>query len=469
MATVGSSSIDVNGIVSQLMQVERRPITLLNRNISGITTQLSSFGKLQSSLSALQDAARTLNRTDTWNAAKGSSGDPAAVEVSAGAGAGTGKYAVNISRLAQSQSLASSSFANSSAVVGGGSMQITLGTVGTNGVGFTPDAAKTPTSITIAAGSTLAQVRDAINSSSAGVSASLVNDASGSRLVMRSTESGALAGFRIDVTDDDGSNTNASGLSRLAFNPLIATGAGRNMTLSSQGQDAEFTLDGLPLTSKSNQVEGVVDGLTLNLKKVTTSEVALTVETDKTSIRSNVDKFVKAYNDLNKLLQDSTKYDEATRTAGALQGNRTVLTMQSQIRSEMQAMMGTGSLTRLTDAGITFQRDGSLAVDDTKFSSAANTPANLRTLFSNNDASVNANRGIARRLDTLLTGLLGTDGAVSTAQESLKSRQTSIESQRSRIESRLIDVEARLRRQYTNLDATVSGMSSQLAQVQRLG
>jgi flagellar hook-associated protein 2 len=82
---------------------------------------------------------------------------------------------------------------------------------------------------------------------------------------------------------------------------------------------------------------------------------------------------------------------------------------------------------------------------------------------------VNANRGIARRLDTLLTGLLGTDGAVSTAQESLKSRQTSIESQRSRIESRLVDIEARLRRQYTNLDATVSGMSSQLAQVQRLG
>ncbi len=70
MSTIGaSSSIDVQGIVSQLMQIERRPLEAMQKNLSGIQTKLSALGKLQSALSAFQDAARALTRSATWQAA----------------------------------------------------------------------------------------------------------------------------------------------------------------------------------------------------------------------------------------------------------------------------------------------------------------------------------------------------------------------------------------------------------------
>jgi flagellar hook-associated protein 2 len=463
----GSSTIDVNSIVSQLMQVERQPLAAMNRNISGLSTQLSSFGRLQSSLSSLQDAARNLNLPSTWSAAKAASSDPVALEASASAGAAVGNYSLSVSQLAASQSLSSISFSGPGAVLGGGSLQITRGTLGVGGTGFTPDPARTPSTITIAPGSTVAQVRDAINSAGIGVSASLINDASGTRLVLRSTESGALNGFTVGVTDDDGTGADAAGLSRLAFD---GSGAARQMALNTQGRNALFNLDGLDLESPTNAVSGVVEGLTLNLKRTidSASPVNIAVTVDNPAIREDIDRFVKAYNDLNKLIRDLTRFDEGTKTAGALQGNRTVQILQTQLRTALQQTVGVGSIGRLSDMGITQQRDGSLQIDDSKFNAAAANPAQLQMFFSSGDPNP-ANQGLARRIDALALSALGVDSGLNAAQESLRRRQTAVEQQRSRFEDRLGDIETRLRRQYSALDSRLASMNAQLGQVSRLG
>ena len=129
----------------------------------------------------------------------------------------------------------------------------------------------------IAAGSTLAQVRDAINAAGAGVTASLVADGSGQRLMLRSTDSGAAQAFSVAVDDADGASQDAIGLSALAFDPAAAAGSGRNLSLTQSAQDALVTVNGLQVSSPSNRLTGVIENVTLELGRATTSPVEVTV------------------------------------------------------------------------------------------------------------------------------------------------------------------------------------------------
>src|SRR5690606_18824109 len=122
------------------------------------------------------DAARALTRSDSWKAASATSSDDGFVQAAARSGAITGSYSIEVLSLASRQTLASTSYAAPDTVVGSGTLRIQLGTLSAGGTSFTPDAERPETSITIAAGATLAQVRDAINSAGAGVTASLVAD-----------------------------------------------------------------------------------------------------------------------------------------------------------------------------------------------------------------------------------------------------------------------------------------------------
>ena len=316
-----------------------------------------------------------------------------------------------------------------------------------------PDKAEVP--ITIAAGATISEVRDAINSANAGVTASLVTDGSGVRLVVRSNDSGLSNAVRLSVTDDDGNDADASGLSRLAFDP---TGT-KVMTQTIAPQDAQFNVNGLDLTSASNTVSGVVENVTLNFYKEGTGTVNVTVQPDADTMRKAVDKFVSAYNDLTKTIASVTRYDPATKVAGPLQGNTTVMMIQRQLRSTLQAVVGGASVGTLSAAGLQVQRDGTLSVNSTQFSAAVADPTKLQALFGASDADP-SRIGIARRLDTLVTGILGSDGAVTGATSTLQKQQTDIQKQQTRMQDRLTQIQARLTKQYTALDSSLSQLSS---------
>ncbi|EWS59990.1 Flagellar cap protein [Hydrogenophaga sp. T4] len=132
--------------------------------------------------------------------------------------------------------------------VGSGSMTIELGAW--SGSSFTAGSG-TPVSVTINPGEdTLAEIAAKINDADAGVSATVLKDASGERLLVRSKETGLENGFRITVADDDGNDTDASGLSRLAF----AVGSANGMTQSQAGQNATATINGVSISSASNRL-----------------------------------------------------------------------------------------------------------------------------------------------------------------------------------------------------------------------
>src|SRR5690606_28989999 len=152
---------------------------------------ISAWGKVQSALSALQDAARALARNDTWSAAKAASGDEDVLVATAGTGAIPGGYSIEVAQQARPQTLASDASADATSVVGSGTLRIQMGALDAAGTTFTLDAARPEVAIAIAADATLSDVRNAINAAGAGITASLVSDGTGQRLMLRSTESGA--------------------------------------------------------------------------------------------------------------------------------------------------------------------------------------------------------------------------------------------------------------------------------------
>ena len=465
---IGGGAIDVAGIVSQLMQIERQPLQKMQKDMAGIQTKLSAWGKLQAAVSNLQEATRALTRADTWQASKASSSDETSIMVAGEARSAAGSYSLSVQALAQSQSVVTGAFAANDTVVGGGTLQIQMGTVDAAGTGFTVDGARPAVSITIAPDSTLADIRSAINSANAGVSASILDDGTGKRLVLTSRESGQANAFEITATDLDGDHGDASGLSALAVSATASAGA--NGTLRTQlARDAQLTVNGLAITAGSNRLDGVIEGVTLTLKKVIEAPVEVAIGSDEAATRETLDKFVTAYNELNKLLADQTRYDPASKTAGALQGNSVAVRLQSQIRELLRSPVDGNETSSLLAAGFEFGKDGSLSIKDDRIAPLLADPGKLRALFAGpTPLPGEPVTGYARVLDKRLTAFLDPEGAIAAATESLRRREDSIEKQQERFETRLLDVEKRLTRQYTALDVNLSRITGSFAAIQGL-
>ncbi|HSH71469.1 MAG TPA: flagellar filament capping protein FliD [Methylophilaceae bacterium] len=370
------SGLDVESIVTSLMNVEKKPLTAVTTQKTDYQSQISAYGTLKSALSTFQTAVSALSTASKFNAQTVTSGDSTVFTATANGNATVGNYAVNVTQLAQSQKLSLGGFASSSDIVGTGTMTISFGSYDSVGNTFTGNAAKTDVVIPITtANNTLAGVRDAINASNSSVSATIVNDGTTNRLVVTSKDSGEVNTLKITVADDDGNSLDTSGLSRLAYDPTAAAGNGKNLTQLQVAKNALLDIDGIAVVKSSNNITDAIDGVTLNLLKVNTgASVSLGVATDPDKVKASVTAFVDAYNKLDTTLRSLTKYDETGKASGALLGDATARSVITQIKSVMtKAITSSGSLTSLNQIGVTFQRDGQLALDSTKLTTALST------------------------------------------------------------------------------------------------
>jgi flagellar hook-associated protein 2 len=265
--------------------------------------------------------------------------------------------------------------------VGTGTLTIQFGSY--SGGAFTANASKSAVSIAIpAASSSLAGVRDAINAANAGVTASIVNDGSSYRLVLGATDTGEANALRISVADDDGNATNASGLSRLAYD--ASTGGTQNLTQTTAARNAAVVLDGISLTRSSNTISDALDGVTLTLNKPTDSETTLSVTRDTAAAQAAAGRFVQTWNQAISTLSQLGAYDAQKKQGAVLQGDATLLAIQNRLRSVINQPVfpATGGLASLVDIGIRSQADGTLIMDSTKLTAALNDPTkNLAALF----------------------------------------------------------------------------------------
>ncbi|HXF44727.1 MAG TPA: flagellar filament capping protein FliD [Burkholderiaceae bacterium] len=437
---VAAGAIDVRGLVDQLMQIERRPLLKLQDRENQVQTRLSAYGRVKSALAALQSATNALRQPSTFAAAKATvSGEGATASVTGRAQLGT--YRIAVAQLARAQSYASAGFASGTAGVGSGTLTIR-----------SADGATVLATINVgdAGTGTLTEIRDEINAANVGVRASLINDGAQTRLVLTSAQTGVGNGFQVEAS---------AGLS------------GLGLAQTQAAQDAQFTVNGLAVTSSSNTVKDKIEGLTLTLTKAppagsapgTTIEAEITVALDADAVKKSVEDFVKAYNEVEKLIAELTKYDPNTKTAAVLNGESLLRQAQNGVRSIVHATMtaAAGDYTRLSEVGLEIQRDGTLKLNDAKFGDAlAADSAKVTRLFAAT-STVEAEQGFAVRLRTQIDAIAGVNGSLSAREEGLRASLRTLDQQQERLEARLALIEKRLIAQYSKLDALLTARQQQ--------
>lgn len=474
MATISSpgvgSNLDVKNIISQLVALEKRPLDSLKLQAATVNTKISAFGQIKSLVSTLQDAASKLTSVTGWNGVTTTSSDSKYVSASAAGGTLPTSFNVEVQSMAKAQATASAALLPVGGALGAGTLRLELGKWSVAPASFTPRSGQ-PVDITISAGDKLSDIASKINGANAGVTASILTDASGERLLLSGKGTGEMAGYRVSVNegagwDTDGQsfagNSDGVGLSRLATSQMDATAT----TLAA---DARAKVNGISVSSATNTFATTISGVTFKAEQVTEvgKPIAITVAKDDSAVRSNIDAFVKAYNAINELLQDATKYDPKTKSAGLLQGDSTAITLQNSLRSAVQSVTtGGGASQRLADIGITQALGGKLAVDSAKLGKAlANSPDAVNGLFRNTGGG--AADGIAVQVKALATNLLSNSGFFKSKDDNLQLSLKRISQDQARVNDKVGAFEKRITQRYNALDkqmSTLKGLDAYVTQ-----
>lgn len=431
------SGLDVNSLVAQLVAAERAPAQQrLTRIESGIDTKLSALGTLRGALSGFQTAVGALRSESQLLSRKVEVSDAAVLRASASPNAAVGSYSVEVLSLASAHKLASAAY------TGGGSA-----TVGSGTLTFEQDGGSF--AVAVAEGTTLAQLRDAVNGASgnAGIRASIVQADDGARLVLTSRNAGSANAIRVTAASA------AGGLDALVYDPGVAT----RLSVLSPAANAQAKVEGFSVSGAGNTVAGAIEGMTLDLLAAKPgSTISVAVSQDNSVIRERIGKLVSDFNSAAATLARLRAFDPANRSGGPLIGDSTLLGIESRLRRDLAAAVSApgGSPTNLAAVGISMGADGRLSVNDTKLSAALrDDPAGVARLFAGEG-------GIARRLAATLDGAIAVGGQVTSRTESLQAQKRDLQRSKDALNLRMTALEARYRTQFTNLDSLLSGMQS---------
>lgn len=424
------SNLDVNGIVSQLMALEQRPLTVLSKKEAGLQAKISALGSLKSAISSLQSAASSLmpasgsTALQKFSTFSASLSDATVASASTNSSAVAGTYALKDIVLATAQQVRKTDI-TVPAEAGTLSIQVGSGTA---------------VNVSIAAASTLANVVTAINGANAGVSASIINNGSKDYLVVTAGSTGSNNTIKIT-----GAGT---GYDQFDFSGTAGNGG---WVESTPGADAQLTINGIAVTSASNTLSTAISGVTLNLTKAGSTN--LTVTRDTSSLTTAINAFVKAYNDFNSTANSLGSYNATTKVAGSLNGDSTLRSAQSSIRGligNVPEGVAGADFQRLSDIGVRLQKDGSLLVDSGKLSAA----------ITKNIAGVaNLVSAYGSTFKTATESIVGTTGTIASRTEGLNTTIKNLGKQYEAVSARLTQIEARYRKQFTALDTLVASMN----------
>ncbi|MEB2625377.1 flagellar filament capping protein FliD [Pseudomonas sp. YuFO8] len=433
------SNIDTQAIVKSLVDSERAPKqTQINNQTLKATTSLSSIGKIQAALDAFRGALDNMKTASSFSGLSGISSDEKVASVTTGNGAAAGNFSLLVTQLATASKISTKVYTDgASAVVNAGSVPSTL----------TIKQGTDTFDVSIPAGATLQQVRDSINSqySNQGLSANILTDANGSRMVLTSNKTGV--GSDLTLTGNSGLETGTS---------VLAT-----------PQNAKYTLDGVAMESKSNTIADAVSGITLKLTGVTpvpasgtATPTTITVSADTATLKSAVKGFVDTYNALIKAVNTETQVTtnaDGSMTTGALTGDASLRSLLSSVRTELNAMGGTGDMKSLAQFGVeTDQKTGLLSIDDKVFDTAALTnAADIKGIFA-------GDTGLLARMKTATDSFAQkTTGVFAARSSSLSDSLNDLKKQQDALDARMASLQTSLSAKYTAMDSLVARLRAQ--------
>jgi flagellar hook-associated protein 2 len=463
------SKLDLSSLLDNLQQAENTKLAALNSKAAVHNTKFSAYAQLQGALASFQIAASTLGTASLYNSTTTTSSNTGVLTVAADKTAVAGSYAINVSQLAQAQTLVSNGITDSTGQqLGSARIKIEFGT--TVGNVFTPGAA-TPASINInGTNNTLAGIRDAINQSNSGVTASIVNDGGATpyHLVLTSNTTGEKSSMRVSVEDNGGGDPSTiAGL--LTYDPAGT----KAMTENIKATDAKLTINGLDVISPTNVVQGAAQGITLNL--LSTGASTVTANTDTGAMASAVKSFVDGYNALQSTAKKLSAFDkdiahanqgagEANQIAQApLLGDATLRTIQNQLRSVFntpQDANGNTSLVNLTQIGISFKADGTMGLDTGKLNKAlSDNRTGVAQLFSGADGK----SGYGNQLSDMVKSFSAPKGALTMANDGINANMKDLKATYDRTSAAIDATMLRYRAQFQQLDLVVNRLNSTAA------
>jgi flagellar hook-associated protein 2 len=460
MASIGSlgvgSGLDLDTLLTKLISAEGKPrLNSLASKEANIQADISAFGTLKSVLDKFRSTIGSLNDASALQGRTVSTGNSKNFSATADGSAAAGSYSVQVLNSARAQKLLSTAdFASGSDTVGAGTLSITVG-----GTSF---------QVTTTATTTLAELKNLINGAAgnAGVTASILvvarnpQDASAgtvARLALASNATGTANSIGIAVSDADATNTDNQGLSRFYF---AANDTASQLAEQQAAADARIVVDGMTAFSSDNVFRDVIEGVTITALKDPADPLNPDVETldislDRNGVAARIKSFVAAYNEVISAVRGVSSYDAETKKAGALNGDATVRSISSRLRSIIGASgIGDGTLGSLAELGIQTQRDGTLKLDSARLDTA------LQQNFADVSALFTSSNGIATRLEDMLGSFLDSGGVLTTRTEGLGQQLKAIDTEREKLNTRLDKLETQYRARFSALDALVAQLQS---------
>ncbi|MAV75716.1 MAG: hypothetical protein CL691_03755 [Cellvibrionales bacterium] len=360
------SGLELQSLLDTLVANERHRYTAPLDNRALIATEkISAYGLLKSSASLFNNSMSDLAKVGSIESRKATSSNPSAFSATASVTANTATLSIEVNSIGQRQSLQASSLvdatnttlSDASTDIGGGELTITTQQGDQFVVTIDPYQ------------STLADITVAINAATdnPGIEATIVNADSGPVLVLNAADTGTAHQMAFSVSDDDGNNADAIGLSQLGFDPNSSFAS--SMQSIQDAENAEIIVNGQLINSTSGSVfTDVIEGVSIMALSQTTTAETVTISKNTQSIANNLNDFVKAFNDLNKTINDLGNAGLGDDSVGLLVGDSLLRSLSAQLRSTIftQHTDLPAGVQTLSDVGIRFDREGNLSFDQLK-------------------------------------------------------------------------------------------------------
>jgi len=427
-----SNTINVQTLLTSVEEANAIPMDLLEQQQNTLQTQSSTLTSIEGDISALATAVSALSNTNgSINSLTATSSDSNLVTATADPTATPGTHTIVVNSLATTASYYTDPV-DPSTPLAAGSFQVAVGS-------------NAPVTVTVDnTDNTLSGLAAAINKQNVGVTASVINDANGSRLALVSNTSGSTGNITI--------SNNSTGL---------------NFHTAVSGANASLTVDGVPISSASNTVSTVIPGVTLNLLGADSGvTVGLTLSPDANQATSAINQFVSAWN---KVIQDlNGQFDVSSNGTGGgpLEADNTLRSVQDQLLSSITASVaGNNGFVNLATIGVNMNQDGTLSVDSGVLSNA------LSNDFSSVQNLLQGAGGVATFLSTTLNQITDpTQGSISLDLQGMSQQNQDLTQQISNMQTQLTTQDQLLVAEYTQMQNTLDEMPMLQSQItQQLG
>ncbi len=420
-----ATGMDTESIISALMDLERRPIKRLENDKNFYNSRMNAFTDLDKKLKALMDKAKAIDTPNELNTPTAKLSNEGYFTATAKSTANLGSYQIEVMEMAQLQKDVSQGYLDKAAAeFGTGSITLTVG--------------GTPTAIPIDGdNNSLEGIAAAINDADLGVSASIINDGTGTP-------------YRLVVSGDTVADTfslDSSGLSGGTYANLA-------MTNTQPATKAHIQVDNIDIYSDTNTFTGAISGVTIDiLKKDPDVSSTMTISSDPASTKKKINDFVKAYNDIVNFMKDQEDADWGNDSSFRAVKRR----LQDLLTTAQSG--GSGSYSSLAQLGLETQRDGTIKVDSGTLSKALEEDFNGVVSLISGESGVD---GISKSFIDYLDGMTDlVDGLVATRKQSTDSNLRRIDQQINNLEARMESREKTLRAQFSAMEELVSAMNGQ--------